>query len=156
MALLATLHDPRRSDERQPTNVGATVRVDGNPIDALIVNLSASGCLFMCSEPLEVGDILSIGIAGIGRRQARIVRSLDTRFGAEFDQTLTSSEIQTAVAASDESVISFPFFIANPLAHEQEIPINDKYSYRARLFIISLAAITSWFLVFMSFYILYW
>ena len=61
MALLATLYDSRRSDERQAADVGATIRVDGSPVDALIVNLSASGCLFVCSEPLEVGDTMSIG-----------------------------------------------------------------------------------------------
>ena len=147
MALLATLYDPRRSDERQAADVSATIRVDGTPADALIVNLSASGCLFVCSEPLEVGDTMSIGIAGVGRRPVRIVRALGSRFGAEFEEPLTLVELRAAVSSTDDSVITFPL-ISPVSSHVAEtVYQNEKYSYRVRLGIIIFLVVTSWIML---------
>ena len=150
MALLATLYDSRRSDERQAADVGATIRVDGSPVDALIVNLSASGCLFVCSEPFEVGDTMSIGIAGVGRRPARIVRALGSRFGAEFAEPLTVVELRTAVSASDESVIAFPLVTPVSSDIEKTALHYEKYSYRVRQGIIASLVVTSWMMLFIA------
>ena len=148
MALLATLYDPRRSDERQTADVGATIRVDGSPVDALIVNLSASGCLFVCSKPLEVGDTMSIGIAGVGRRPARIVRALGSRFGAEFEEPLTLVDLRTAVSATDDSVIAFPLIMPDVSPIEETSIQFEGYSHRMKLGIISCLVVMSWVFLF--------
>lgn len=143
MALLATLHDHRRSAERQALDVDATLRVEGRPLDALIVNISASGCLFICSEPLEVGDTATIGIAGIGRQGARVVRAVGTRFGAEFGIALTSAEIEAAVTASGGTVVSLPLPITGPLVDADEPP-SARLAPTARLAIIVALATATW------------
>lgn len=142
MALLATLQDYRRSEERRSTDADVTLRIDGRPLDALIANISVSGCLFVCAAPLEVGDAATIGIAGIGRRSARIVRAAGTRFGATFDTPLTPSEIEAAVAMPNETVVSLSLPITGLLINADE-PSATRLPAAARLVItITLTAAT--------------
>ena len=144
MALLATLHDHERAAERQVLDADATLRVDGRPLDALIANISASGCLFVCAQPLAVGDTLTIGIAGIGRRPARIVRALDTRYGAEFEVPLTASDLSAALSAQREIVVPFPIGIVSPEGENDAPPSASPLAVPSRIAIIAGLTVASW------------
>lgn len=143
MALLATLHDHRRADERQALDVDATLRVEGRPIDALIADISASGCLFVCEEVLNVDDTVTIGIAGVGRRQARVVRVQGCRFGAVFETALLRSEIDAVVAMPDDVMVSFPLPIAT-LPEDPPLSATAGLSLVLRLAVIAGLAAATW------------
>jgi hypothetical protein len=143
MALLATLHDHRRAAERQALDADATLRVDGRPLDALIANISASGCLFVCSTPLEIGDTMTIGIAGVGRRLARVVRAEGQRFGAAFDPPLLPAEIEAAVAVPGDTVVSFPLPIA-AFADDEAPPAVATVSPVMRLIVLAGLSAATW------------
>ena len=147
MALLATLHDHRRAAERQALDADATLRIDGRPLDALIANISMSGCLFVCSERLDVGDTVTIGIAGIGRRRVQIVRALGARYGAEFEVPLDQVEIDAAVAEPGEVVVSFPMPIAEPSVGEEEPSRAGKLLPPVRLVVVVGLAVLSWWVL---------
>lgn len=153
MALLATLHDHRRAAERQALEAGATLRVDGNPHDALIANISASGCLFVCERKLEVGDTVSVGIAGLGRRDARIVRTLDSRYGVEFVTPLLPSEIETAAAIPDETVIPlFPWPVIDRSFNVAETIASPLATPQTRLMIVVALVVSTWACIFIAFH----
>lgn len=148
MALLATLHDHQRAAERQALEAGTTVRMDGNPYDAIIANISASGCLFVCEQTLQIGDTITIGIAGLGRRKARIVRTLETRFGAEFLTPLVPSEIETAGAVSDESVVSlFPWPVVDCSRDDNQSFAISAVARQTRLMILAGLVASSWVII---------
>ena len=143
MALFATLHDHRRSAARQALDVDATLRVDGRPLDALIANISASGCLFVCSEPLEVGDTVTIGIAGIARRRMQIVRALHSRYGAEFEAPLNQGEIDAAMAVPGQ-IVAFPKPMGLQSAGDEDRPIAAKLHRPMRLVIVAGLTAATW------------
>ena len=144
MAMLATLHEHRRAAERQASEAGATLRVDGDPYDVLIANISVSGCLFVCAQELEVGDTVTIGIAGVGRRDARIVRALDSRFGAEFNVPLLPSEVELAASIPAETVVSlFPWPVIDR-SFDLDESANPLVTPKARLMILVGLVASTW------------
>lgn len=108
MALIVQLYDSGRSAERHDLGADATVRgPDRVPIDVLVADLSLTGCLFVSTEPLKIDGIITIGIAGVGLREARIVRNQDVRFGCTFLVPLSEAELAAGLAES-ETVALFP------------------------------------------------
>ena len=143
MALLATLHDHRRAAERTPLDAEATLRVGGRPLDALIANISASGCLLICSEKLAIGDTMTIGIAGVGRREARIVRAEGQRCGAAFAAPLLRSEIDAVAAMPGDTIVSFPGTL--PPSREDGSPFpTHPMSRLTRLAVIAALTAATW------------
>jgi hypothetical protein len=110
-----------------------------------VVDLSQTGCLFMTTEPLRIEAIVTIGIAGVGLREARIVRNQDIRFGCTFLMPLTNAELAAGLAES-ETVALFPF--QHPSATEQEpMPTVAKLARPVRLAAFSGLVAISWVLV---------
>jgi hypothetical protein len=144
MAQPAPLHDHERAAERQVLDADATLRVGGRPVDALIANISTSGCLFVCADPLAVGDTLTIGIAGIGRRPARVVRALDTRYGAEFEVPLSPEDMEAAASAQREIVVPFPMTIVSPAADDDEVASAPALAVSTRMAIVAGLAVATW------------
>jgi hypothetical protein len=73
-----------------------------------IVNLSRTGCLFQSENLPAIGSKLSIGIPGIGSRQAIVVRSGKDGIGCAFTSALRPSDVDKARAArtSDQCTAS--------------------------------------------------
>ena len=143
MAMLAHLYDGRAA-ERHALDADATLRgEDQLPIDILIADLSATGCLFVCAEELAPDAEITIGIAGIGRRQARIVRALGQRYGCEFAVALTEAEAATARTASGGTIVDFPVW-SHPSTEAEDLPSVAELSGRVRLAVLAGTTGAAW------------
>jgi len=97
MALAAKLYRDERAADRQAVNLDATLRKpDQRPVDILIEDLSATGFRMTGAGDLALGAVLSVGISGVGRRDARIVRHGDDHYGCEFLVPIAAAEIARA------------------------------------------------------------
>jgi hypothetical protein len=145
MAMIAQLYSNGRAAERHPLDADATLRgEDQLPLDILIADLSATGCLFVCAETLALNADITIGIAGIGRHRATIVRSLGQRYGCEFSVALTDAETAAARAASGGTIIGFPVWSHAADTREDDLPSVAKLSPRARLLVMVGATAAAW------------
>lgn len=106
MSLVCHL-DIGRSD-RVPIDRPGTLRDQARrPIDVVVENLSATGCLFLLDQALELGALVSIGIPGIGVRHARISRVEQPQYACAFLAPVGPSEI--AAARSAETIVARAF-----------------------------------------------
>lgn len=146
MALVVQLYGDGRSSERHGLAADATVRgSDLVPVDVLVADLSQTGCLFVTTEPLAIDAVITIGIAGVGRREARIVRNQDVRFGCTFLVPLTDAELAAGLTES-ETVAMFP--LQHPgVPAEEALPVVDKWPRPVRLAAFSGMVAASWALV---------
>lgn len=146
MALIGQLYSHGRSAERHDLAADATVRgADRVPVDVLVVDLSQTGCLFVSAEPLQIESVVTIGIAGVGLREARIVRNQDVRFGCTFLMPLTTAELAAGLTES-ETVALFPF--QHPPAPVQPpLPAVAKLPRPLRVAAFSGLVAISWVLV---------
>lgn len=143
MAMLAHLYDSGRAAERHALDADATLRgEDQLPIDILVADLSATGCLFVCAEELAPDAEITIGIAGVGRRQARIVRALGQRYGCAFAVALTEAEAAAARTASGGTIVDFPVW-PHP-STEEDLPSVAKLSGRVRLAVLAGVTAAGW------------
>lgn len=144
MALRATLHEDGRAAERHPLEADATLRTpEQAPADILIVNLSATGCLFVCATPIETGVDVTIGIAGLGRRAVRIRRREDTRYGAEFVAPLDAADIAAVLDAPADTVVSLQPWGATPIVTEAP-PAAAKLPRAYRLAVLGAMTVATW------------
>lgn len=129
----------RRAFPRIVTQTSATMRADrGDPVDAVVVNISRSGLLFETSIVLAPGTEFSAGLPGVGMVMARVARA-DGRFvAAEFARPLTMQQL-TALGATDNQVA--------PLFQELPEPIIEKSPLTLRLRIIFFLSLGLWVLL---------
>lgn len=146
MALLAQLYGSGRTAERHVIETDATLRHDDQvPVDVLVANLSTTGCLFVCAEPLLLDREITLGIAGLGRRPARIVRAEEQRYGCEFLIPLTEADVITASTTPSGTIVHFPNW---PVSTEtaEDWPHVDKLAGPIRLAILIGATAAFWLL----------
>ena len=149
MALIGQLYSGGRAAERHDLGADATVRgPDRVPIDVLVADLSRTGCLFVSTEPLTVDAVITIGIAGVGLREARIVRNQDVRFGCTFLVPLTQAELTDGLTQS-QTVAMVPI---DPLApgEDDALPPTFKLPRLARLLVFAGLGIASWVVVLLA------
>jgi hypothetical protein len=94
-----------RLDMKRPARIdvdrAATLRdASGEPLDVIVDNLSISGCLITTNLALVEGDSISIGIPGIGARDAWISRVDAPRYGCAFARPITNAEVAAARSAN--------------------------------------------------------
>jgi hypothetical protein len=89
----------RRGALRFTVDAPTTMRgPDCVPVDVVVANISSKGFLIYSDELLEMGMIVSVGLAGAGAREARIVRRDPSGYGCQFVAPLTQDEMATAFA----------------------------------------------------------
>lgn len=134
----------RRQDTRHPLDAAATLRVARTvPRDVLIHDLSAGGCQFVSAKPIALGSSISVGIAGVGMREATIVRSHAGLHGCAFEQPLNATELNRA--GRIDTVHSGHFVI--PAGSELLEPSLGKYSGATRLGVLLASAAAAWALL---------
>jgi hypothetical protein len=84
-------------DQRQSprTDVYARIPVtlpDGRIATVTLVNISADGLLLRTDARIDEGEIISISLPVIGKRQARTVWSLGGRSGLNFLETISAAD----------------------------------------------------------------
>lgn len=73
---------------------GTTLRgMDGKPFDVTVENFSRTGFLFTGDVDLPVGTLVSVGLAGAGAREAKVVRRDGPHHGCEFLMPLPKREL---------------------------------------------------------------
>lgn len=132
-----------RAADRVALDRPATVR-DGDQLayDAVVRDISATGCLVECDAPVDVGALLSVGLAGIGRMPAHVVRVGDRLLGCAFDRPLAADEL--VIAGRIETVVRAPLpwdGQRQPIETEVAAP---RWPPAARLALMLAGAATGW------------
>ena len=98
MMMAATLSNAGRATQRIPTARPATLRdAQRQPIDIFIENLSADGFGMSTTTNFSRGERVSLQLAGIEPREARVVRRLGLSYGCEFSAPLDMRELAAAL-----------------------------------------------------------
>jgi hypothetical protein len=141
IAALLIVEDKVPRADRIVREVDATVRVaHSGAHDALVMNLSVSGCLVDTSIDIVEGDTVSIGINGLGMISGEVIRRKGHTYGLRFSSPLSNAEI--AEAGRHDVVV---LFRPEPeAAFETSMPNPDRWSRRARLSILLAASGLTW------------
>ncbi|MBJ6120480.1 PilZ domain-containing protein [Sphingomonas mollis] len=152
MSLTAKLYreQDERIADRQPVNLGATVRRDDQrPIDVQIDDLSSTGFRMQSDEPIAMDSTVSIGIAGLGRHTARVVRQNGNQYGCSFLRPVSIDGID--VAEPPQTIVRADFgTVASPAMVMREDPPLDAIERRIRQFrgpIILTGLIVPWIII---------
>ncbi len=98
-------------------------------VDVSLHDLSATGFLIECAEPLSVGSEISLELPGIGSATGDVVWASGRFIGGEFRKALPPSALSTARASSP---VLWPDFTPTSAAHrgaeavaeqEAEVPL---------------------------------
>ncbi|MBW6528693.1 hypothetical protein KZ813_17765 [Sphingomonas sp. RHCKR7] len=134
--IAARVYRTRRAGERYDTEARSTLRGASQvPLDVLLDQISPSGCHIVTAEDVAVGEWISLGIAGLGRVEALVVRSTRTGYGCAFISHVPPSllarvgEDTPVVALSDDR----PSQVADP---DAAVPAVDKLPLRTRFLLI--------------------
>ena len=160
MAFAAKLYQDDRSADRLAVDLSATLRkADLVPVDVGVEDLSASGFRIVTDEILPDGGEITIGISGLGRRRARVVRRDGNRFGCEFLEPVGTVELETALLG--QTLVHADFgLLTSEIASGQSgatLPF-DAFQQRLRQFrgpIIVAGAIVPWAMIIGGLWILF-
>lgn len=103
----ALMWDSRRSSERHNVERLSTVRSGGVPSDVTIDNLSLTGFHLSGVSALIEGDVINIGLAGVGIREAQVIWTGDGAAGCSFSVPITTTEFEQTISAN--TVVSAVF-----------------------------------------------
>jgi hypothetical protein len=127
-------------DERMAVALDATVRNPAAaPLDATVLDISASGLRAFIAEELAIGDAISVGLSGIGRVAARVIRRSGHEYGCQFLQPISPEKIAQALAA--DTVVQAPFApLPTPVFDEED----DRLPVPLRLAVIVGTSLLLW------------
>jgi hypothetical protein len=93
--------DARRA-ERRKTQAASTMRTDGSgPLDVVVLDLSQTGVRIATSATLEIGQEISIGLAGAGVTRAYVAWASSGEYGCAFDAPLGTEDAARAFSRSE-------------------------------------------------------
>jgi hypothetical protein len=123
----------RRDGDRRMIVAESTLRDTESRAHAITLhNLSMDGCLIESSIPLAAGSLVSIGLPGVGRREALVVRTEANRTGCRFHACLSPDQLLHAF--SKENVVAGTFPNAASAAFPE--PVTEKWHPALRLTIL--------------------
>jgi hypothetical protein len=147
MSFVAKLYDDDRLAERYPVMLDGTLRSpQAVPQDVIIDDLSAGGFRTGVAMGLVVGDVITLGIFGVGLRPARVMRESDGSYGCQFLTPLSAEELAAALAGltPPEPVLLHQQVAANPIEGPEGREAEWLLSPRLRILSITTAAIVPW------------
>lgn len=107
--VVAALYREVRAGECYRTAIPGTVRYpERRPIDVVVEDLSWSGFRVVLGGGLEAGDIVSLGLPGVGPCPAVVVRPTRDGYGCRFLAPLSAAELHAALTAEPAAPIPFP------------------------------------------------
>jgi hypothetical protein len=87
----------RRAWVRKSIVRSSTLRIDATlPMDVVVEDLSITGFRYSSEEPVAAGELVSVGLAGSGQADARVIWRDGARHGARFTKALAQSTIDAA------------------------------------------------------------
>ncbi len=154
-AYASTFYKVGRDSDRIALQRPTTVRLEnGAPRDIAIEDVSQSGCRIAGTTDLLPGDMIRIGIAGIGAQAAEVVWTDGDHAGCQFDQPLSYTDLERTRTAQTLVEGRFPTFTPAPLpsftgpAEELQADVEEvdtpRLRFRARVVVLFAAALGAW------------
>lgn len=82
-----------RTAERRATDAPSTMRADGcTPVDVVVLDISRSGVRIVTDAPLEIGQEITIGLAGAGVTRAFVAWARDGEYGCAFERPMAAED----------------------------------------------------------------
>ena len=162
MSFVAKLYNDDRLAERYPVTLDGTLRnPQAEPQDVVIDDLSVTGFRTASAYGLAVGDVITLGVFGVGLRNARVRRESGGNYGCQFLQPLSVAELNVALAGltSPDPVVLHRHILAGatgstatgtPLSLAAEWSLSP----RMRLATIAAVGIIPWIIAWLSWIIL--
>lgn len=111
----------RRASDRIETHRRTTLRTAPTvPFDIMVRDLSSDGCFVETARTLRVGDCVTIGLAGGGRSEARVVRRDADGYGCMFLKPLSAESLSRAF--SGVTIRDFPELANLPVVASDDFP----------------------------------
>lgn len=136
--------DERRSTARLAVGQDSTLR-DRTllPTAVIVRDMSATGFAVETDHPLVIGDIVSIGLVGIGSATARVVRRTAAGYGCALLRPLSAPELQQAFKADTVVDGGFPSMMSHS-SWEEAADCDERWPRRMRVVIVIGGALTCW------------
>lgn len=115
-SIRALMWETRRSSERLPVERVSTLRSGNAPSDVMIDNMSLTGFRMSGVHGLHEGDLIRVGLAGVGVRDATVIWLGEAIAGCSFAIPITPAEFECTISAN--TVIEAKFS-ADPAVPEQ-------------------------------------
>lgn len=116
MAIMARLYRDMRVSVRHEVALDATLRdPERRPFDVVIEELSVTGVRIPDVVELTPGAVVTLGIAGIGMCDIRVVRRDERGYACAFLFPLGAEELDDAVAATPQAPIPLATHAVPPL-----------------------------------------
>ena len=130
-----------RKAARREARAASTLRAGGmHATDVTVLDLSTTGFRIATGVQLDVGQEISIGLAGVGARAARVAWARGTEYGCAFDLALEAEE--AGHAFSGASVVPIGFVVRAAPSPIERGRLDDVYA-RHRSWAIPLDAIAA-------------
>ena len=82
-----------RIAERRPTDAPSTMRADGcTPVDVIVLDISRSGVRILTDAALDVGQEITIGLAGAGVTRAFVAWAGNGEYGCAFERPIAPED----------------------------------------------------------------
>ena len=82
-----------RTAERRATDAPSTMRADnGAPVDVIVLDISRSGVRIVTDALLEIGQEITIGLAGAGVTRAFVSWSRNGEYGCAFEREMAPED----------------------------------------------------------------
>jgi hypothetical protein len=144
LEVAARVYRTRRAGERYDTEAPSTLRGAAQvPLDVLVDQISLSGCHIVTGEEVGVGELISLGIAGLGRVEALVVRRSRTGYGCAFISTIPPSLLVRV--GKDTPVVALSDDRPAPVVDaDADLPDVEKLPVRTRFLLIAGFCALSW------------
>jgi hypothetical protein len=82
-----------RSAERRATEAPSTMRADGyTPVDVVVLDISRSGVRIQTDAALDIGQEITIGLAGAGVTHAFVAWARNGEYGCAFERPIAPED----------------------------------------------------------------
>ena len=105
LALRQSVAGDRRGKDRLPLKLSASLECHGRPVRGMVIDLSASGCLFRPEgdQPLERNALLALDLPGIGGIAARFIHPSPRGMHLTFEEV--AGEVQARLTQKLEELM---------------------------------------------------
>ena len=148
MALLAKVVLAGRAHDRSPVRLDGTLRVEDEPFDIVIDDLSVGGFGATTDVDLQPGDHVLVGSPAIQVREAEVIWARGGKVGFEFVSPLR--EFEVASAEQVNTVVSLPasdFGAPSAWRSEWQEPEIEKWPRFLRAAFILGSSIALWAII---------
>lgn len=144
--IAAKLYRSDRASDRVSLGRESTMRDEhGAPVDIVIEDVSESGCRIRLGEPPASGEVIRIGIAGIGVKMATVIWHDAAVAGCAFAKPLTPFELEKTLTADTLVMGSFaPHDAVAPVVVDPAQDVGRDLGPRDKFFIMLAAAAAAW------------